>query len=290
MRLLALLIWTVVGHAYAAETANEPDKGFAARCKDNAVVTCLSLDSEADIARFRFSPPHLDASNRIQWDSKAKAARFTIPPLTPADSSGQLHIPLSQPLADVYFSFDVRYPADLLRYKFKGGGGWKVFIFGQGKQGCAPYEIVANNPYYLSYPSFYYICGAGSQNVAVQDPFGDNSSQFDYQPGGDTACLRNPKAGSKPCAMFEPDEWITYQVHVSAIAAMLEVWQTVRGKTLKIIDFPLQKFPIPAPKYEWLKLTPYNTGKDATEDHPPFSIWYRRVIVSTRKIPFPAAE
>ena len=104
MRLLALLILILVGHAIAAETTNAPDKGFAARCKDNAVVTCFALDSEAEIGRFRFSPQHLEASNRIQCDANAKAARFTVPPLTPADSAGQLHIPLSQLLADVYFS------------------------------------------------------------------------------------------------------------------------------------------------------------------------------------------
>lgn len=254
------------------------------------MVTCLALGSESEIARLRFSPPPLAADNRIQWDPVARAARFTIPPRSAADSSGQLHIPFPRPMGDVYFSFDVRYPADLLRYHFKGGGGWKVFILGQGQEGCAPFEIVANNPSYSARPGFYYICGAASQNVAVQNPFGDNLSQFDYQPGGETACLRSPVAGSKPCAVFEPDTWITYQVHVNTIAAALEVWQTIRGKTLKIIDYRLQGFPLPAPKYEWLKLTPYNTGKDATEEHPSFSLWYRRVIVATSKIAFPGSE
>lgn len=290
MHFAAALTLILAGLANAGEAASTLDKGFSARCRDPAVVTCLALDSEAEISRLRFSPKHLDTSTRIQWDASAKAARFTIPSHSPADSSGQLHIPFPQPMVDVYLSFDVRYPRELLNYRFKGGGGWKIFILGQGKEGCAPYEIVANNPYYRSYPGFYYICGATSENVAIQDPFGDNTSQFDYQPGGDTACLRTPRPGAKPCAVLEPDEWVTYQIHVNALAAVLEVWQTVRGKTLKIIEFPLKKFPMPPPKYEWLKLTPYNTGKDATEDHPSFSLWYRRVIVSTRKIPFPGAE
>lgn len=99
--------------------------------------------------------------------------------------------------------------------------------------------------------------------------------------------MRHPDRRAKPCARFEPDTWVTYQVHVEKMRALLEVWQTVRGHTLKIIEYPLQPFPATAPDYEWLKLTPYNTGKDASEEHPWYSLWYRRVIVSTRRIPFP---
>jgi len=162
-----------------------------------------------------------------------------------------------------------------------------MFILGQGREGCAPYEIVAHNAYYRGYPSFYSKCGEFT-GVAVQNPTGDNISQFDYQPGGETACMRHPQANTKPCAKFEADIWVTYQVHVNTIAAFLEVWQTVRGVTTRIIEHPLQGFPLPAVRYEWLKLTPYDTGKDATDAHPAFSIWYRRVIVAAKKIPFPA--
>jgi hypothetical protein len=290
MMAVATVIVLAGSQAAAADIAPVIDPGFARRCKDSAVVLCLPLASQAEVSRFMFAPQHLEANQRIQWDSSMNAARFTVPPYSPADSSGQLHIPLPQPLAEVYFSFDVRYPADLMKYKFKGGGGWKIFILGQGKQGCAPYELVANNPYYRGYPSFYYICGVASRGVVLQDPFGDNSSQFDYQPGGDTACLRSPDPRAKPCALIEADEWVNYQVHIDTLSATLEVWQTVRGKTLKIIDSQLQGFPLPPAKYEWLKLTPYNTGKDASENHPLFSFWYRRVIVSSHKIPFPGAE
>jgi hypothetical protein len=293
--ILWLLLLIFAGHTIAGDAPRAPDAGFSASCKDASVEVCLALDSEAEISRLRFSPSHLDASNRIQWDAAARAARFTIPPRSPADSSGQLHIQFPQPLVDVYVSFDVRYPAELLRHKFKRDGGWKIFILGQGKQGCAPYEIVANNPRSIARAAFYYICGAtgNSRNVAIQDPLGGNWSQFDYQPGGDTACLRMPAAPGttvKPCASLEPDTWINFQVHVNTITSVLEVWQTVHGKTLKIIDFQLQGFPMPPAKYEWIKLTPYNTGKDTTEVHPSFHLWYRRVIVATKKIPFPGAE
>lgn len=286
--LAAWVLSEAMAPAAATGMAGESESTFKARCKSVAVEVCLALNSESEVASLRTVPRHLDTSTRIQWDPRQQAARFTIPPMSPADSSGQLHIPLPRSLADVYFSFDVRYPADMLQYKFKGGG-WKVFILGQGKEGCAPYEIVANNGYYRGHPSFYYKCGAPSRNVAVQDPFGGATWQFDYQPGGETSCLRHPDPRGKPCARYEADEWVTYQVHVNTIAAALEVWQTVRGNTTKIIEHQMQGFPIPPPQYEWLKLTPYNTGKDATEDHPSFSIWYRRVIVSTRPIPFPNA-
>ncbi len=288
--LAAAALLAAVAPVAASDSAGESDAAFKARCKNEAVEVCLSLNSESEIASMRTVRQHLDTDTRIQWDAKVQAARFTVPPLSPADSSGQLHIPLPRSLADLYFSFDVRYPADLLRHQFKGGGGWKIFILGQGREGCAPYEIVANNAYYRGHPNFYYMCGAPSRNVAVQNPFGGAAWQFDYQPGGETACLRHPDARGKPCAEFEPDEWVTYQVHVNTIAATLEVWQTIGGNTTKIIEHQMQGLPIPPPRYEWLKLTPYNTGKDASENHQPFSIWYRRVIVSTRPIAFPVAS
>jgi hypothetical protein len=289
MRQLALG-WTVVAtwlcaasvHAATPHEATEDE--FMALCKQVSAEVCLPLNSESEIAALRTVPRHLTPENRIQWDPKQKAARFTIPSRSGADSAGQLHIPFPTPRSEVYISFDVRYPAELLAHRFSHNGGWKIFILGQGKEGCAPYEIVGGNAYYGGYPRFYYQCGV-FRGVDVQNPTGNNPSQFDYQPGGETSCMRQPDPAAKPCARFEADVWVTYQVHVDTTASFLEVWQTVRGVTKKIIEHPLQGFPLPAVKYEWLKLTPYDTGKNASEDHPPFSLWYRRVMVTTKKIP-----
>jgi len=286
---VAALLLLLATQTLAAMPKEETEAEFAARCRSVAAGICLSLNSEAEIASLRSVPQHLTTDTRIQWDPTHNAARFTIASRSPADSAGQLHIPFPASLTDVYFSFDVRYPSAFLKHRFIHNGGWKMFILGQGKAGCAPYEIVANNAYYRGYPSFYYKCGE-FRGVAVQNPTGDNPSQFDYQPGGDTSCMRHPDPRAKPCAKFEADSWVTYQVHVNTIAAFLEVWQTVNGATTKIIEHPLQGFPLPAVRYDWLKLTPYDTGKEATENHPSFPIWYRRVIVAAKKIPTPVGE
>lgn len=259
---------------------------FLLRCSSPGVIVCLPLDSQNEIARFRVSPSHLSRDDQIKFDGKMNAARFSIPPYSAADTSGHLQIPFPFPLVDVYASFDVRYPTEFLNYRFRGGGGWKMFILGQGKEGCAPYEVVGNNLYYRGFPSFYYMCDV-FQPVEVQNPFGDSLDQFDMQPGGETQCLRNGPARTLPCARFVGDEWVTYQIHVDSRRRLLEVWQTSAGKTLKIIDFKMTKLPVTVPAYEWIMLTPYNTGKDPTEDHPQFNIWYRRVIVSTQRIPPP---
>lgn len=102
-----LLLLIFAGHTIANDALGEPDTDFSASCKDASVEVCLALDSEAEISRLRFSPSHLDASNRIQWDLRQGQLGYTIPPLSPADSSGQLHIQFPQPLVDVYVSFDV---------------------------------------------------------------------------------------------------------------------------------------------------------------------------------------
>ncbi len=286
-----LLTFLVCTCAPGIATAAPPSTGaglddFLRRCRSVAVVVCLPLDSESEIAKFRVSRPKLAQDDQIRSDPAMHAARFTIPSHSGADTSGHLQIPFPEPLVDVYVSFDIYYPNAFLKYPFRGGGGWKMFILGQGNEGCAPYEIVGNDLYYRGFPNFYYMCGV-FHSVDVQNPLGDSSDQFDMQPGGDTQCLRNGPPRNLPCARFVADEWVTYQIHVDSRRRLLEVWQTTSGKTLKIIDFTMTGFPTTAPAYEWIMLTPYNTGKDATEEHPRFSIWYRRVIVSTQRIPMP---
>lgn len=260
--------------------------GFNARCHASGVVVCLAFDSEAQIDRYRSTPKHIDPRDWIRWDPGMHAARFTVPPRSPADSSGMLDIPFPVPLSNLYVSFEVRYPADFLSYRFRGGGGWKMFILGQGKEGCAPYEIVGNDNYYRGFPNFYYLCGT-FEPIEKQNPFGDNSDEFDLQPGGDTQCLRTGPPRKLPCARFVPDRWVTYSLHVDTSTRRFEVWQTVDGQTSKLIDFVLAKLPATPVSYTWIKLTPYNTEKDPLEDHPRFYVWYRRVIVSTMPIPFP---
>ncbi len=278
--------------AASARAAGGDDVGtakFFERCSSPAVVVCLPLDTASSINKYRTTPSYLKPSDWIQLDPAMGAARFTIPSRTGADTSGMLHIPFPQPLINTYVSFDVRYPADFLHYKSPTGGGWKMFILGQGKEGCSPYAVVGGNDYYAGFPFFYYMCTVFAS--VVTNTRSDNLGEWDQQPGGDTECLawgRHP--GRLPCARFVPDEWVTYQIHVDSTSRLLEVWQTVRGKTIKIIDFTLVEFPKVPPAFEWIKLTPYNTGMSETEEHPRFSIWYRRVIASTSRIPSPQAE
>ncbi len=285
--LILLTMLGVTGTPAAADT--NPDKAsFAERCRAPSVVLCVPLDSEAEIARLRTVPRHLDAKTRIQLDPVERAARFTVPPRSPADTSGSLYIRFPKPMVDVFFAFDVRYPADFLRYRFKSDG-WKIFILGQGPEGCAPYAVVGVNGYYRRYPSFYYMCGIFA-GVEVFNPYKDDANEYDFQPGRDTQCLRSGRQRGLPCAFFVPDQWVTYQVRVNALARSLEVWQTVNGQTLNIINYHLDRLPTDGVSYEWLQLTPYSTGKDASEVHSTFHLWYRRVIVSTKKIPAPTAE
>ena len=203
--LASLILLGVIMAARAADSS--PDKAnFIERCHAPSVVLCLPLDTEAEIARLRTVPAHLDAKTRIQFDPAERAARFTVPSRSPADSSGGLYIRFPKPMVDVYFAYDVRYPADFLRFKFRGGG-WKMFILGQGREGCAPYEVVGTNPYYGGYPRFYYMCGIFA-GVEVWNPYKDDENVFDFQPGGDTECLRLSPPRTRPCAMFVPDRWV----------------------------------------------------------------------------------
>jgi len=272
-----------------ALSASEIRGSWVSRCHANGVVRCLELNSDAEITPIRTVPGFLDASTRIQYDPAMRAAKFTVPSYSPADTSGSLHIPFPSQMADVYVAFDVYYPADFLAAQFHGSEGWKMFILGQGNQGCSPYEVVGINSAFRGHPNFYYECGA-FVSVAVRDPNGDNPFEYDYQPGGDTQCLRHGIPGLSGCARFVPDQWVTYQVHVNAATKWLEVWQTVNGKTLKIIDFPLNQLPDSGVSYEWIKLTPYQTRKDATYFQAEHHLWYRRVVVSDQRIPNPTAN
>ena len=262
---------------------------FTDRCNAVGVVECLAFDSESMVDRYRSTPSHIDRRDWIHWDPISNSAQFTVAPRSPADSSGMLDIPFPTPLTNLYVSFDVRYPANFLSYRFKGGGGWKMFILGQGPEGCAPYEIVGVDAYYRGFPNFYYLCGT-FEPIEKQNPFGNDIDEFDLQPGGDTQCLRNGPPRTLPCARFVPDRWVTYTIHVDTVTHYLEVWQTVNGRTSQLIDFALSKLPPKPVAYSWIKLTPYNTGKDPSEEHPRFVLWYRRVVVSTKPIAFPSGD
>ena len=256
-------------------------------CQSPGVFLCEDLATETSIAKFRITPKHIGPETAISPDAEMAGARFTVPSNSPADTSGHLHVPFSGRFRDIYLSFQVYYPKAFLKQRFAGSGGWKIFILGHGRQGCAANEVVGGNPYFSGYPRFYYSCGR-FLGVHTRNPYGDNSSEYDYQPGGDTQCLRHGKNGLEGCSRFAGDKWVTFQVHVNSIARWLEVWMTVDGQpTRKIIDFPLNQLKESGVFYEWLKLTPYQTGKKSTEEHSEFQLWYRRLILSTTLIPHP---
>ena len=259
---------------------------WSTRCSGKSVALCLELANEDEIAQFRTVPKHLGRDNRISIDPLMNAAKFSVPPRSPADTSGQLHIQFPEAMRDVYVAFDVYYPQEFLDASFRSSGGWKTFILGQGKQGCAPHEVVGVNGYFKGYPQFYYSCHK-FLGVMVHNPFGNDANEFDYQPGADSQCLRHGVPARGGCAMFVGDQWTTFQIHVNTWAKWLEVWMTVEGrKTRKIIDHPLDDLPDEV-WYEWIKLTPYQTGKSANEAHPAYALWHRRLIVSGEKIPHP---
>ena len=270
--------------------SSPPDRGrdgstaeetFESRCQAEGVVACYALNSVAEIERHR---NYYDDAPRIVHDPSMQGARFTIPPLSPANTSGNLTVDFSA-MQQLYFAFDVYYPRAFLNHRFSGGKGWKTVVLGHGSAGCAPNEVVFTNSWHRSFPQAYYMCGAFN-GVRTENPFGDNIYEFDLQPGGDTQCLYSGDLRDKPCQDYIADRWVTYQLHVDARSGRLEAWQTVAGATTKLLDYAMSELPTDA-SYTWLMLTPYHTGKDSAEDHATFEIWYRRVIISRSPIPNP---
>ncbi len=267
---------------------------FQARCTGPGVLQCVGFDSAADFSSTLLYPAN-DGQIRGSLDSNVKASgngslRFEIPSNSEANTSGYWLGSLGKdfgPGDTMYLQFRQRFSEAFLTTDYAPGGGWKQFILHPaGIPSCTTLQFVMVNRYLAGFPIMFGSCG--SAHLEVELPDGD--IQFQQ---GDVTCLRRNQSG---CKRYVADRWMTFYLKFSLAAfgspsTHLEAWMADEGESLvqilDIPDFPLDYQGSPSERLNRIQITPYQTGKDASQTHPVAFTWYDELIVSTQPIPAP---
>lgn len=265
---------------------------FAQRCADPAVVKCVGFDTPAEVDPFVY-PPHgmTDKRARVVTDVKASGAgslRFDIPPNTPADTSGSYWQNFSDDLSvqfgegqQFFVQWRQRFSPEFLRTAYRGGGGWKQAIIGEGDRpgvrvySCTEIEIVVQNTDQRGFAQVYHSCGGKD---------------------GAYEGLDNVRAIS-----YRADEWMTFQVQVKIGRwyrndrryqrdGTVRLWVAAEGRPSRLaVD--RSRYDLvntnPAARYGKVWLLPYHSRKDPSQRHPTGHTRYDELVISRSRIADP---
>jgi hypothetical protein len=266
---------------------------FEQRCADPGVVRCVGFDSAKEIDPFVF-PIYGTAEKRGQVVTDIKASgvgslRFEIPSGTGSDTSGSYWQNFSDDLSvqfgegqEVFVQWRQRFSAEFLGTNFRGGGGWKQAIVGEGDRpgtnvfSCTQLEIVVQNTYQRGFPQVYHSCGGKD---------------------GQYQGLNNVRAVS-----YRPHQWMTFQLQIKVghwyrndrryrRDSTVRLWVAEEGQRSKLSvdesNYDLANNEANA-RYGKVWLLPYHSGKDPAQRHPTGYTWYDELIVSRSRIADPA--
>lgn len=299
---------------------------FASRCAQPGVIQCNGFDDAASIAGRWGDPsgttagaaaPMLDTGVKA---SGAASLKFTVPPNSPADSSGTFFTNFSRDLSvqfdslsEFYVQWRQRFSPEMITTAFTGGGGFKQIIVGTGDRpgkvhpSCSALETVLTNYQQRGFPVLYNSC-TGSESHGPYDGFYERlGSDFKLQNGrGAPYCLYSqgrdnsqlPPLGN--CFGYAANEWMTFQIRVRVglrtgnefVGSQVTLWMAREGKPSElVIDWgPYNLAAGPAgenQRFGKVWLLPYNTGKSASGTHPAAYTWYDELIISRQRIADP---
>ena len=294
MRITTLFLCTLfylTGCVFAPKpSVNAPS--FEQRCAQPGIVKCVGFDDPGEVAPFIF-PPWGKGENKATVDFSKKASgagslRFEIPSNTASDTSGSYWQNFSKDFSiqysqgeEFYVQWRQRFSSEFLDTLYKGGGGWKQVIIGQGDRpgkieySCTPIEVVVQNTYQRGFPQMYHSCGAKDGK---------------YEPIEPTRPIR-----------YRAEEWMTFQIHVKIGTwyqndgnykrdSTLELWVAREGYQSQLAisrkNYDLASKD-PKAGYGKVWLLPYHTGKSHEQRHPVAYTWYDDLIISTNRIPDP---
>ena len=228
---------------------------------------------------------------QVVTDVKASGAgslRFEIPPYTAADTSGSYWQNFSDDLSvqfgegeEFFVQWRQRLSPELLKTDYRGGGGWKQVIIGEGDRpgvrvySCTQLEIVTQNTSQRGFAQLYHSCGGKDQR---------------YEP------LPNARS-----IAYRPNQWMTFQVQVKIGRwyrndrryhrdSVVRPWVAEERRPSRLaVDgsgYDLANAN-PAARYGKIWLLPYHTGKDPSQDHATAYTWYDELVISRSRIADP---
>ena len=291
---------------------------FRSRCEAPGIIRCFGFDSQEETDPHIFPPYGLKTKRgQIVQDIRASgegSLRFEIPSNSLADTSGSFWLNFKDDLSaqfgegdEFYVQWRQRFSAEFLNTKYKGGGGWKQIIIGEGDRpgrtaySCTQLEIVVVNGYHRGIVQMYHSCGGKDGQYQGLEVFDSKVNDILLQ----NACgCRYQKQAIPPCVGYKADQWMTFQVHVRIGTwyqndkkyhrdSTIELWVGEEGQPSHAVisrtDYDIANTNAEA-KYGKLWLLPYNTGKDRSQEHPTAYTWYDELIISKQRIPDPGGR
>lgn len=291
-------------------TGGTIDANFQSRCNAAGVLTCEGFDLASDLSPAVWPNPGLYAAGdglyHGTFDTSVKASgngslRFEILGGTGANSTGNWRQAFGQSFGagqKFYVQFRQRFSPEMISLKSNfGGGGWKQVIFHNFSSTCAGLEITTNNGYYRNFPQMYTDCGQGLIEYGNGTDYVLEYSN-PYPPGSDGTvyCLHSMVGNpANKCMLYQANQWMTFYYEITIGAwgqpnSTIKAWvgyesaalQQFINKTNHILNQDA-----PGLGFDYLTLTPYDTGKDGRA-HATAYTWYDELIISTQPIAPPS--
>jgi hypothetical protein len=283
---------------------------FATRCADPNVIRCYDFENAADMGPrifARSSGGTFMTRDTSQKASGASSLRAEVPPLSPADTSGSFFINFADDFSqrfgagtEFYVQWRQRFSPEMLR-SFRGGNGWKQIIVGAGdypgtvNYSCSEQETVFQQDGRSGgggHPWVYHSCGR------FDDLEYSDGTQIRMQHTTSPPCYypNDPQGG---CKKYVANQWMTFQMHIKIVqwnnnSSRFRAWAAAEGEpSVMIYDSDLSggmtyyRNNDPNAFFGKVWLLPYNTGKDASENHATAYTWYDDLIISRTRIADP---
>lgn len=315
-----LLLLCVLGvQVSSAQSRPDPNADFKLRCSAPGVIRCIGFDSE-DVVKPHLNPAW-DGVYRAEVDTTTKASgdgalRFTIPTRSPANTSGNFWLDFADDDSlqfgegqEFYIQWRQRFSPEMLETNYKGGNGWKQVVIGEGDRpghtanACTDIQIVVEDTYQVGAPRMYHSCGRKDGQFEPLQVFSQQQQSWFIQ---NALGCTNYKVTMPPCFRYVANQWMTFQMHVRVGSwykndkkyrhdSTIQLWVAQEGRPSKlVIDMNPEKgtgYDLvnvdPDAKYGKLWFLPYDTDKDASQDHPTAYTWYDELILSKAKISDP---
>ena len=276
-RLLTLAVFAITVLATNLSCVAQTSSG---RADDSCGIRAYALRCEG----FDLPPAQNDASSsvpgvspvnsnglkvyRARLDSNVKAEGagsllFDVPESAGPNGAGDFHMNFSDsPFAiqfgegssqgsEFYIQWRQRFDSPTLKNRVRGGGGFKQVIVGFGdsmqssrpviQPSCSDGEIVVQPYYQLNLPRVYHGCGSKDDTYEPIFPVA-KSGVYLLQ---DSLGCYSQQLGN--CFMFQPDQWMTFQLHVKLGKdyrndrnyhhdSTIELWGAPEGKPSELIS------------------------------------------------------
>jgi hypothetical protein len=310
----------------SAEAAAMAD--FKRRCAEPGVIRCVGFDDRTQIrGRYGQSSGITKGAAEPVIDPMVKGSgtgslKFTIPSRAPADTSGSYFTNFSDdltvqfgPSSEFFIQWRQRFSRELLATRYAGGGGFKSLIVATGDQPGRPYSsctaltVAVSNYQQRGFPFLYNSC-TGSSSHGPSDPFFEHlGNDFKLQNARPRPyCLYSqqrtsyfPPSGN--CFGYFPDEWMTFQLGIRTgprlkdefAGSFVTLWMARENEPSELVvkwgPYNLSAgSPAENQRFGKVWLTPYNTGRSASHEHPVAYTWYDELIISRNRISDPGGN